>query len=64
MYVCMGIDGQRVDDELLSFLLPYSYVVKLARWVGVFRCLLAVVLMLWVCLWWVRGPLLLGLQLR
>jgi hypothetical protein len=52
MYVCMGIDGQRVDDELLSFLLPYSYV-RLARLVGVFRCLLAVVLMLWVCLWWV-----------
>jgi hypothetical protein len=52
MYVvCMGINGQRVDDKLLSFLLPYSYVVELARCgVGVFLCLLTVALMLWACL--------------
>jgi hypothetical protein len=47
MYVCMGIDGHRVDDELLSSRLPYSNVIELTRWVGVAQCLLAMVLMLW-----------------
>jgi hypothetical protein len=46
----MGIDGQRVDYYLLSFWLPYSYVIKLTRWIGVARRLLTSILILWACM--------------
>jgi len=35
VYVGMGVDGQRMNDQLLSYLLPYGDVIQLACWVKV-----------------------------